>query len=90
MQDPLTVEPEPQLHNPAEKERVREEEAFVESRPFTATPLENDVFTGVRLGLNDEQSTQLLAGAVVDFDSGATAAFVEASRRLGNSLAWYF
>lgn len=46
---------------------------------------ENDLFLGLRLGLNDEQSTMLLAGAVSDPDTGATSAFVEASRRLGES-----
>lgn len=39
----------------------------------------------VRIGLNDEQSVELLAGVIVEPDSDATAAFVEASRRLGSN-----
>ncbi len=48
-------------------------------------PFENDVFLGVRVGFNDIQTTELLAGAIVDPDSGATAASLELSRRLGSS-----
>ena len=52
------------------------------SAPFT--PLEDDVFLGARLAFNDEQSTALLAGAIVDRDSGATLASIEAERRIGD------
>jgi hypothetical protein len=48
------------------------------------TPFDDDVFLGARLTLNDPQSTQLLAGAIVDRRSQATAIRVEASRRLGD------
>ena len=46
-------------------------------------PLENDVFAGVRLGLNDEAGTELLAGVVADAEGDATALNLEASRRIG-------
>jgi hypothetical protein len=48
------------------------------------TPFDDDLFVGVRLTLNDPQNTQVLAGVIVDRESQATAASVEASRRLGD------
>ena len=48
-------------------------------------PLENDVFTGVRLGLNDEAGTELLAGVIADAEGDANALNLEASRRIGES-----
>ncbi|MCC6697300.1 MAG: hypothetical protein IT365_16850 [Candidatus Hydrogenedentes bacterium] len=48
-------------------------------------PFENDVFLGVRVGFNDTQTTELLAGAIVDPQSGATFASLELSRRLGSN-----
>lgn len=59
---------------------------FDERREFALTPLEDDVFFGVRLALNDVQSTTLLAGAAVDRQSGASFINVEASRRLGSRM----
>jgi len=47
------------------------------------TPIEDDVFVGARLSLNDVQATQFLAGAIVDRLSGASLFSVDASRRLG-------
>ncbi|MBW2149143.1 MAG: hypothetical protein JRG73_11840 [Deltaproteobacteria bacterium] len=49
-----------------------------------ATPFDDDVFVGARLALNDPQSTEVLAGAIVDRDTQATFANVEASRRFGD------
>jgi hypothetical protein len=49
-------------------------------------PFENDLFVGARLALNDVQSTVALAGAVVDLDNQSTAIFLEASRRVGQTL----
>ena len=40
-----------------------------EEAPFT--PFEDDYFLAARLALNDEQSTSLLAGAIVDREDGA-------------------
>lgn len=48
------------------------------------SPFENDVFAGVRLTLNDVQSTAVLAGAIVDVKDGSRFWTVEASRRLGD------
>lgn len=48
------------------------------------TPMDDDIFLGARLAFNDEQSTELLAGAVIDRESGATLASLEAERRLGD------
>ena len=49
------------------------------------TPFENDWFAGGRLAFNDVSSSELLAGAIVDFADGGVALFVEASRRMGES-----
>ena len=46
-------------------------------------PLENDVFAGVRLALNDEAGTDVLAGVIADAEGDATTLSLEASRRLG-------
>lgn len=48
------------------------------------TPMDDDVFIGARLAFNDEQSTEFLAGAVIDRESGTTLASLEAERRLGD------
>ena len=50
-----------------------------------ATPFEDDFMLGMRLTLNDVQSTELLAGAIFDLDSSASFYLIEASRRLGES-----
>ena len=46
-------------------------------------PLENDVFAGVRLALNDEAGTDVLAGVIADVEGDATTLSLEASRRIG-------
>ena len=48
------------------------------------TPFENDVFVGARLAFNDVGGTSILAGAIVDDQTGATLVTIEASRRLGD------
>ncbi len=50
------------------------------------SPFQNDLFIGARLSLNDEASSQLLAGAFVDIDNGSKSFRVEASKRIGNGL----
>ena len=50
------------------------------------TPFANDLMTGARFTLNDEQSTEILAGIITDLDEGSIMLNVEASRRLGD--AW--
>ncbi|MFN3197714.1 MAG: hypothetical protein ACE366_04765, partial [Bradymonadia bacterium] len=57
-------------------------EADFSRAPFTAA--EDDIFGGFRLALNDIQDTSLLAGAIVDRETGATLVTVEAERRLGD------
>ena len=46
------------------------------------TPWQDDVFAGLRVARSDAQSTELLAGVIVDRKSGARAWSLEASRRL--------
>ena len=45
---------------------------------------EDDVFAGIRLALNDVQSSELLVGAIVDRESKGRLFALEASRRLGD------
>jgi hypothetical protein len=49
------------------------------------TALEDDIFLGVRLALNDTQNSSALIGSVFDRRTGTAILFVEAERRLGNS-----
>ena len=48
-------------------------------------PLENDLFAGVRLGLNDEAGTELVAAVIADAEGDATALTLEASRRIDDN-----
>jgi hypothetical protein len=48
------------------------------------TPFEHDVFAGFRLTPNDVQSTEFLAGAVVDVSDGSQFWNIEGSRRIGD------
>lgn len=59
---------------------------FDDRRPgVRVTPFEDDLFVGARLAWNDEQSTELLAGAIYDLDGEGVFASVEWSRRIGAS-----
>lgn len=49
------------------------------------TGLNDDVFVGIRIALNDEQSTSFLAGMSKDNENGTISYFAEANRRLGDS-----
>jgi len=49
------------------------------------TSMNNDVFLGSRLALNDVNDTALLAGTIIDIENGSVAALLEASRRLGGN-----
>jgi hypothetical protein len=61
-------------------------EYLYDQRGDTATtPFEDDLFIGARLALNDVQSTELLAGVIIDNSTRARVTFVEGSRRLGDS-----
>jgi len=46
------------------------------------TPFEDDVMVGLRITPNDTQSTEFLAGVIIDRDSSTRIYSVEASRRL--------
>jgi hypothetical protein len=59
------------------------EYSYDERGDLALTPLEDDIFFGVRFALNDVQSSEVLAGAAVDRETGATFVNVEASRRFG-------
>jgi len=52
----------------------------------SATPFNHDAFLAVRWTANDEQSSELLAGVIVDWRNHSTLLNVEGSRRLGE--AW--
>ena len=52
----------------------------------STNPFQDDLFVGLRLTLNDFQSTELLTGLIYDKDSHARLAFIEASRRLGDQF----
>jgi hypothetical protein len=47
------------------------------------TTLENDLFYGARLALNDAADTSVLAGMITDLGNGSTAGLIEARRRFG-------
>lgn len=51
-----------------------------------SSPFQKDLFVGARLSLNDEDSSELLAGAFVDLDNGSKSFRVEASRRIGKGF----
>ncbi|NCF10259.1 MAG: hypothetical protein GWP66_06215 [Gammaproteobacteria bacterium] len=55
-------------------------------RDALATLYDNDIFAGLRWARNDAQDSTLLAGLLVDVDSGETLFSVEAERRVGESL----
>lgn len=60
-----------------------------DTRDLVRTPitvLDNDVFVGARLTVNDTQDTELLAGIIVDHDSGASQFSTEFQRRIGNHV----
>ncbi|MEH6824461.1 MAG: hypothetical protein V7629_11180 [Motiliproteus sp.] len=50
------------------------------------SPFQDDLFLGLRLTLNDFQSTELLGGLIYDNDNYARLVFIEASRRLGSQF----
>lgn len=58
-----------------------------DSNPALAPPtaMENDIFLGSRYALNDTQDTQILAGGIIDIDTGSVVALTEGSRRFGQN-----
>ena len=47
-------------------------------------PFDDDIFFGSRLAFNDVQSTDILAGVIIDRDRRSSFLNLEASRRLGD------
>jgi hypothetical protein len=58
---------------------------FDDRKDNAPTFFENDAMLGLRLALNDVQSTELLAGGIFDLDSSGSFFLIEGSRRLGES-----
>jgi hypothetical protein len=59
------------------------EYAYDERSDNATTAYENDVMFGLRLAVNDADSTEFLAGLIQDMDNPTRALSVEASRRIG-------
>ncbi len=49
------------------------------------TPFEDDIMVGLRVAFNDVQSSELLAGVVIDRDNSTRFFNIEASRRIGDN-----
>ncbi len=49
-------------------------------------PFQNDLFLGARLGLNDAEGTEFLAGTFIDLDNQSKVFRIEGSRRIGKGL----
>ncbi len=64
---------------------VSEAQSLGNLEPQSFSPFQDDVFIATRWALNDVQSTELLAGIIVDIDSEAMIGSIEASRRLGEN-----
>ncbi len=52
--------------------------------PFSTSPFQNDLVLGTRITLNDVQSTEILAVAIIDMEGNGETYSIEASRRFGN------
>lgn len=53
--------------------------------PTLLSSFDKDIFVGLRLVLNDPQSTEVLASAIVDQSNQSTSLNIEAERRVGDS-----
>jgi len=60
---------------------------FDERDELALTPLEDDLFFAARIALNDVPDTEILAGAAIDRETGATFLNVEADRRIGSRMS---
>ena len=52
---------------------------------LTFSGLDNDLFIGSRIALNDDKSTECLFGGIIDLNKSTRLFRLEASRRIGNS-----
>jgi hypothetical protein len=50
---------------------------------FPFNPFRNHIFGGTRLAFNDVQSTEVLAGTIINTENGSAFLNIEANRRLG-------
>ena len=61
-------------------------EFHYDSRQTLGAPIfQRDFFAGMRIALNDVQSSEILGGAIIDGKYKTKALFVEASKRVGSS-----
>lgn len=51
-----------------------------------SAPFQNDLFVGARIALDDEASSELLAGTFYDLDNGSASIRLEGSRRIRDGL----
>lgn len=51
-----------------------------------ASPYDNDIMLGLRLAINDAESSELFLGFVQDLDSSSGTFFIEGSRRLSDNV----
>lgn len=61
-------------------------EWLYDDRGSSATPMENDIFLGARLALNDMNDTNILVGMISDLSEEARYFFVESNRRFGDRI----
>lgn len=64
-------------------------EYLFDGRDFRFAPItvfDNDAFAGARITFNDTQDTEILAGAIVDTNTGGVIASLEFQRRLGSTI----
>jgi len=62
------------------------EYAFDDRKKLAPTNFQNDVFIGIRLALNDIDSTEILMGLSYDLDFHSKSFVIESSRRWGDSI----
>jgi len=57
-----------------------------DTRGSAGSPFNHDLMGGVRLAVNDPQSTEALLGVIIDPVIGSHAVFLETSRRIGDQI----
>ena len=62
------------------------EHVYDDRKKSSPNPFNNDLFVALRLALNDEQDTTILAGGIVDLYNQSKSLSVEADRRIGNNI----
>jgi len=66
-------------------------EGLFDNRDETKTPLtlfENDIFVGSRITWNDVAESELLLGAIVDWETGSTFGSIEYQTRIGDTMTF--